>query len=56
MQAGVYAYEPNSVLVEVDWDKERSTVHRPDQALFESRKSNGFDHQVTNQTLLGLFS
>lgn len=51
-----YCYNPNSVLVEVDWDKEKSSVNASDKALYHHRKSDGFNKRVTSQTLLDMFS
>ncbi|MBU3614817.1 hypothetical protein ICN46_07905 [Polynucleobacter sp. Latsch14-2] len=52
MQADAYAYEPNSLLVEVDWDKDASAVDADDRSLFLERKKKGFDGRVSNPTLL----
>jgi hypothetical protein len=52
MQAGVYAYQPSSLLVEVDWDKDGSAVDAGDRQLFLERKKTGFDGKVTNAALL----
>ena len=56
MQAGAYAYEPSSLLVEVDWDKDGSSVDPSDRALFLERKKTGFDGKVSNPALLNLVS
>jgi hypothetical protein len=56
MQAGSYAYEPSSLLVEVDWDKDGSSVDPSDRALFLERKKTGFDGKVTNPALLNHIS
>jgi len=56
MQAGVYAYEPDSLLVEVDWNKDESSVQPRDRELFLIRKKTGFDGKVRNPKLLGLVS
>ena len=56
MQANAYAYEPNSLLVEVDWDKDTSAVDAADRALFLERKQSGFDGKVTTPALLNLIS
>ncbi len=56
MQAGTYAYEPSSLLVEVDWDKDGSSVDPSDRKLFLERKKTGFDGKVTNPTLLNHIS
>ena len=56
MQAGLYAYEPNSVLVEVDWNKDQSSVDASDKAIFLARKIHQFDGQVSHPHLLNLIS
>jgi hypothetical protein len=56
LQEGKYAYEPNSVLVEVDWDKDATAVHEPDRQVFLERKQSGFDGKVTDPRLLNLIS
>ena len=50
-----YVYEPNSVLVEADWDKESAGVNPSDRALYKSRAANGFDARVHKPQLLQLF-
>ena len=52
MQAGVYAYDPSSLLIEVDRDKDGATVDPGDRKLFLERKQHGFDGRVTNTALL----
>jgi len=54
-EQGRYVYEPNSVLVEVDWDKESASVSPADRALYKERASAGFDARVHNPQLLKLF-
>jgi len=54
-EQGRYVYEPNSVLVEADWDKERAAVSASDRALFKARAATGFDARVHNPQLLQLF-
>jgi len=56
MQAGVYAYEPNSVLIEVDWNKDRSPVDTSDKEIFLVRKGHQFDGRVLFPHLLSLIS
>jgi hypothetical protein len=56
LQAGVYAYEPNSVLVEVDWEKDQATVNEDDRAHFAKRKAHGFDGKVQQAVLLDLIA
>jgi hypothetical protein len=50
-----YVYEPNSVLVEVDWGKERQVVDVADRALFRQRAALEFDGRVKDQALQGMF-
>lgn len=56
LQAGVYAYEPNSVLVEVDWEKDQASVSEDDRARFAKRKAHGFDGKVQQAVLLDLIA
>lgn len=51
-----YCYDPNSLLVEVDWNKDLAAVDLHDRALYKIRKSNGFDGQILSSGLLNLFS
>ena len=55
-QQGRYVYQPDSVLMEVDWDKEQSAVHAPDRSLFRTRVRQGLGGRVTDEALLGLFA
>jgi hypothetical protein len=55
-QAKGYVYEPNSVLMEVDWAKEAQAVDPVDRALYRQRAALGFDGRVAEQALLGLFA
>ena len=54
-QAGGYVYQAHSVLVEVDWGKDRAPVHAPDRSLFKQRMAQGFGGKVTDPALLALF-
>ena len=56
MQAGLYTYEPNSVLIEVDWNKDRSAVDARDRTIFMERKSHQFAGRITSPQLLNLIS
>jgi hypothetical protein len=56
MQAKGYVYEPNSVLVEVDWAKEAQAVHAADRALYRQRAAQGFEGRVADKALQGLFA
>ena len=55
LAAGKHRYDPESLLVEVDWDKEAKRVDDADRALFKARAAAGFDGRVTDPTLLSLF-
>jgi hypothetical protein len=50
-----YCYNANSVLVEVDWNKDKSSVNSGDKALYHKRKSAGFNKRVNSQALLNMF-
>lgn len=56
LQAGVYTYEPNSVLVEVDWEKDQARVDEGDRTQFAKRKAHGFDGKVHQTVLLDLIA
>jgi hypothetical protein len=49
-------YDPNSVLVEVDWAKDGAGVHAPDRALYRQRAALGFDSRVKDTTLANMFA
>ncbi|MDH4480049.1 MAG: hypothetical protein QE283_09265 [Rhodoferax sp.] len=54
-EQGRYVYEPNSVLVEADWEKDSAGVNPADRALYKARAAAGFDARVRNPQLLQLF-
>ncbi len=54
-QQGRYAYQPNSVLIEVDWNKENTTVNYGDRNLYHARAMQGFDGKVTDPVLKTMF-
>ena len=56
MQENVYAYDPNSVLTEVDWGKDRRQVHQADKVLFKQRLQKKLDGRLTSPHLLQLFA
>lgn len=56
LQAKGYVYEPNSVLVEVDWAKDGAAVNASDRALFRQRAALGFDARVKDTTLANMFA
>jgi hypothetical protein len=51
-----FAYDPDAVMTEVDFDKDGKGTNAHDKALFNQRKLNGFDGRVKNQELLQFFS
>lgn len=54
-QQGAYVYEPDSVLMEVDWGKDQAKVAAPDRQLFLWRTKQGLGNRVSDPALLGLF-
>jgi hypothetical protein len=48
----VLAYDPEAVLIEVDWDKSGKSVRREDQSLYRARAGQGFDGRVSDKILL----
>ncbi len=54
-EQGRYVYEPNSLLVEVDWDKDNSKVNYDDRKLYLQRAAKGFDGKVMNPKLKKMF-
>jgi hypothetical protein len=53
---GVYAYDPDSVLIEVDWEKDQKSTYPADKKLFQARAQTGFDGKVTDPQWLEMFS
>jgi len=51
-----YCYDPNCVILEVDWDKDRSPVDAHDKALYRVKASGGLDGRVADPALRSLFS
>ena len=51
----VLAYDPEAVLIEVDWDKSGKAVRSQDQSLYRTRASQGFDGRVSDKILLNGF-
>lgn len=50
-----FVYTPESVLVEIDWEKDAKPVSRQDRALYLSRVEQQFDGRVNQPTLLERF-
>lgn len=53
---GAYTYEPDSVLIELDWDKDVRQVNPADRLLYRERARNGFDGRVTHPQLLTAYA
>jgi len=51
-----YCYDPNCVILEVDWDKDRSPVDAHDKALYRVKASGGLDGRVADPALRSLLS
>ncbi|MCA3255050.1 MAG: hypothetical protein INF91_05490 [Alphaproteobacteria bacterium] len=56
LAGAAFAYDPHAVLVEVDWDKDSSSVEPADRELYRRRASGGFDGRVRDPALLARFS
>jgi hypothetical protein len=54
LQQGVYVYDANSVLIEIDWEKDRKKVDEKDRKIFLERRGHGFDGKVSNSNLLNM--
>lgn len=52
----VFTYDCDSILVEVDWEKDIKPVDPLDKKLFLKRMGNGFDGRISDPKLLGMFS
>lgn len=50
-----YCYNPNSLLVEIDWDKDSKSVNLEDKNRFQNRCQNQFDGRISNPNLLSKF-
>lgn len=55
MQAGVYAYDPNCLMVEVDYEKEDKLANEADHNVFLLRRASNFHGRVTTSALATLF-
>jgi len=56
MNEQCYCYEPNSVLVEVDWEKDDATTNAEDRQCFHERVIQKFGGKVQKEELLALFA
>lgn len=52
---GAYTNNPNAVLVEVDYEKDKKRVNSDDKKLYGERKKSGFDGRVDDEKLLQKF-
>jgi hypothetical protein len=52
----VFTYEPHSILLEVDFEKEEKKVNHNDRLLFSKRTKTGFDGRIKDLNLLQMFS
>lgn len=50
-----YCYNPNSLLVEIDWDKDNKSANIEDKNCFQNRCKNQFDGRINNPNLLRKF-
>ena len=50
-----YCYDPNAILVEVDWDKDSKIVNNEDRSLFNNRKNNSFYIPKIRKNIFHLF-
>ena len=55
LEQGRYAYEPNSLLVEVDWNKDYAKVNYDDRKIYIERATKGFDGKVIDPKLRNMF-
>lgn len=51
-----YCYDPNSVLIEVDWEKDNAAVNAEDRQCFHERLLQKFDGKVVNPALLKMYA
>ncbi len=56
MERNMYTYNPDAVLVEVDYNKDGKPVNPDDKKLFAERKLTNFDGQVKSERLINLFA
>ena len=56
MNEQCYCYEPNSVLVEVDWEKDAAITNAEDRQCFHERVIQKFGGKVQKAELLALFA
>ncbi len=51
----VLTYDPEAVLIEVDWEKSTKGLHSQDRSLYHMRAGQGFDRRVSDKILLNGF-
>jgi hypothetical protein len=52
----LFTYDPHSLVIELDWEKEKKTVNMNDKKLFALRTASGFDGRIIDASLLSIFS
>jgi hypothetical protein len=52
----VFAYDPHSIVMEIDWEENKKIVDEKDRKLFLERALKGFEGRVSNPVLLKMFS
>ncbi len=52
----VFAYDPHSILMEIDFNKDEKKVNENDKLLFSKRAESGFEGRVKDPLLLKMFS
>lgn len=53
---GRYRYDPESLLIEVDWNKATSAADPADRAHYRQRAEEGFEGRVDDERLLRVFA
>lgn len=51
-----YIYDPNCVMIEVDYDKDAKASNPADKMVFAERQNSNFDGKVHDERLISLFS
>ena len=47
----VFCYEPNSVMLEIDWDKDLKSINKNDRICFDNRCQTGFNGLISPQQI-----
>jgi len=48
---GVFYYNPNSVMLEIDWDKDLKSINNNDRIFFDNRCQTGFNGLISPQQI-----